>query len=237
MTERILERFPVKGSDAVQFRGEETSSRAVGVAKPMKNKSEEASNREKILVEATNLFREKGYEGTSMAAIARRVGMTPPGIYWYFPSKESILFSFLESTLSALHNSVKEAIGEGPASAKLRNFMYEHVAFHLKHLEESSAYGALFDSGQLLNSLEPEHQERISRILRRYREMCTDILVEGTRTGEFEVANNKVTAFAMLTMGEQVVSWYQRGKKLSPRKVAFLYADLAMRMVEAHPRR
>jgi AcrR family transcriptional regulator len=47
--------------------------------------------RQQILNAAVELFAEKGYRGTGLAALADRVGMTATGLLYYFGSKERLL--------------------------------------------------------------------------------------------------------------------------------------------------
>ena len=50
-----------------------------------------ARQRQRILDAAVDLFATKGYRGTGVAALAERVGMTAPGLLYYFGSKERLL--------------------------------------------------------------------------------------------------------------------------------------------------
>lgn len=55
-------------------------------------KSDPRSRRQDILDQAVGLFLEKGYAGTSMADLARAVGIQKASLYHHFPSKE-VLFT------------------------------------------------------------------------------------------------------------------------------------------------
>src|SRR5882762_9252125 len=46
----------------------------------------------KILEHATAIFCEKGYEGASMRDLSRTSGMSLAGLYYYFESKEKLLY-------------------------------------------------------------------------------------------------------------------------------------------------
>lgn len=63
----------------------------------MKKSKEEAKvTRDSLLRCAVRLFIEKGYENTSLAAIAEAAGVTKGAIYWHFKDKSSILDSIIE---------------------------------------------------------------------------------------------------------------------------------------------
>jgi AcrR family transcriptional regulator len=52
-------------------------------------------SRERILDAAVRAFAEQGYEGTSLATVARSVGMSQPGVLHHFPSKRALLLAVL----------------------------------------------------------------------------------------------------------------------------------------------
>ena len=55
------------------------------------------STKEKILYEALTLFAEKGYDGTGVDQIAKRVGIKGPSLYKHFKGKEDILNTLIDS--------------------------------------------------------------------------------------------------------------------------------------------
>ena len=50
-----------------------------------------STTRDSIITTAYDLFREKGYAKASLSELARRIGMDPSSLYYYFPSKEALL--------------------------------------------------------------------------------------------------------------------------------------------------
>ncbi|OLT12052.1 hypothetical protein BJF78_25145 [Pseudonocardia sp. CNS-139] len=76
-----------------------------------------ARTRERILEIAGELFRARGYAGTSIADIAGRLGTSKSALYYHFASKEEILDALLAGVLAA-HARVAELAGSaehGPA--------------------------------------------------------------------------------------------------------------------------
>jgi TetR/AcrR family transcriptional regulator, cholesterol catabolism regulator len=55
-----------------------------------------------ILEAAERRLREGGYEGLSVAAIARELGVAQNAIYWYFPSKDHLFVAVLEQMLQEI---------------------------------------------------------------------------------------------------------------------------------------
>jgi AcrR family transcriptional regulator len=56
-----------------------------------------ADRRASIVRAAFEVIAERGYRGTSLAAVADRVGLTQQGLMHYFPTKEDLLTAVLET--------------------------------------------------------------------------------------------------------------------------------------------
>jgi AcrR family transcriptional regulator len=59
----------------------------------------EPDMKERIVSAATRLFAERGFDGTSVQAIAEAVGIRKPSLLWHFPSKEDLRRAVLENLL------------------------------------------------------------------------------------------------------------------------------------------
>ena len=55
-----------------------------------------AETRARILEAALALFREKGYDATTMRGVAERAGVSLGNAYYYFESKEHLLHAFYD---------------------------------------------------------------------------------------------------------------------------------------------
>src|SRR5690606_40888752 len=53
----------------------------------------------RLLAKAAHLFKEKGYERTTVRDIAREVGIQSGSIFHHFRSKEDILYAVMEETI------------------------------------------------------------------------------------------------------------------------------------------
>ena len=61
----------------------------------------------KLLAHATDVFCEKGYQGASMRDLSRASGMSLAGLYYYFESKERLLFLIQKHTFSTILHRLK----------------------------------------------------------------------------------------------------------------------------------
>ncbi|WP_051760764.1 TetR/AcrR family transcriptional regulator [Herbidospora cretacea] len=85
--------------------------------------------RDRILVEASRLFAERGYHGTSTRDIADKVGMRQPSIYSHFATKHLILAALLDADLVPARARIRAALDlPGPVAARLHAYLQVDVA-------------------------------------------------------------------------------------------------------------
>lgn len=80
------------------------------------------------------LFRE-GLSATTLAAVAREVGLTKAALYYYYPSKDAMLFEVIFGALDAqshaIHDAVERATGGTAAVRALIQETFGHFAGRL----------------------------------------------------------------------------------------------------------
>jgi len=80
--------------------------------------------RRRIYEAAMELFREKGFEQTTMRDIAAKAGVALGGAYYYFSSKEAIVLTFYHEMQEGSHDAILEAIsGEKKLKDRIRCVM------------------------------------------------------------------------------------------------------------------
>ena len=84
----------------------------------------ETDVRERILVTAERLFREIGYQKTTVADIAKALQMSPANIYRFFDSKKSINAGVARRLMGQVEEVSKSiASSQGNAAARLRELL------------------------------------------------------------------------------------------------------------------
>ncbi|BAY09412.1 TetR/AcrR family transcriptional regulator [Calothrix sp. NIES-2098] len=71
-----------------------------------------SSGRERILDEAEQLFRARGYNSVAMRDIAQAVGIRQASLYYHFPSKEQLFVAVTERMFERHRLGIQQAIGE-----------------------------------------------------------------------------------------------------------------------------
>jgi AcrR family transcriptional regulator len=190
---------------------------------------------ERVMRIVATMYRERGYERTSMSALARRAGVTAPAIYHYFGSKEEILAMFLDYTLRDLLQTLRGSIRGKTWTAKLQSFVKALVRWQLQQTPFPEAYDRIFELGQLRNALPESHRKHILELEREIYETCKGIIVGGISAGEFREVPIAPTTFAIIAMGDYLLGWYRPDGPITHTQIAECYADLVVSMVAVRP--
>lgn len=181
-----------------------------------------------ILNAALQVFRAKGYHGSSMQDIADAVGLRKGSLYHYITSKEELLGRIFQAALGPLLAEAQEiAARPAPTSAKLEALLEAHLRAIASNLEALSVY--LHEWRVLEGSeLDTVRQQR-----RRYKEIVEAILAEGIGSGELRAHDHRVVALGILGMANWVYTWYRPEGRLPPEEIARIFARLLMDGLEA----
>jgi AcrR family transcriptional regulator len=118
---------------------------------------------EHLLSIAAALIAKKGYEQTAIRDVGRETGVSLPGMYYYFKSKEDLLFQIQQRTFASLLEAQQtEYDVEEPPDQKLRRLIAGHLAFYARHPNEMKV--CTFE----LESVHGERYREIARLRRRY---------------------------------------------------------------------
>jgi len=140
--------------------------------------------RQQILDEAQQLFNRQGYRETNLDDVAVKLGFKRQAIYYYFKSKEDVLWELVErasSTLTASAAAIFEA--DLDAESKLSALIDNHVRQLLSDPE-------IFRLDVLQrDKLSPERHEVVRDAQRVYVRRWTEIIAEGQKEGLFVKAS------------------------------------------------
>ncbi len=144
---------------------------------------ERAARRGELLAAAEALFHERGYQGTTMAALAEAVELPLATIYTLFPAKEQIYFTLIEERAADLFATVEAASSEAePGLARLLAVVERVVAF----FEDHRAFFQLFISTRsgFEWTVKDDLGEAVNRIYNRYLDLMESIVTEAIARGE-----------------------------------------------------
>ncbi|SHH60286.1 TetR/AcrR family transcriptional regulator [Cognatishimia maritima] len=181
----------------------------------------------RILDAALRLFAQQGYAAVSMRKIASEVGLQVGALYNYTPDKQSLLFGLMREHMENLVAAWREEAQGGTPNARLEKFARFHIRYHNVRRD------AVFIAYMELRNLTPENFEIIEELRRQYEGELIAILAEGVRQGDFQVADPKITAMAIIAMLTGVNTWFRETGRLSLKDVEDIYWDMTRRAAGA----
>ena len=188
--------------------------------------SDGARTRAAICDAALRLIARKGYEAMSMRRLAEEIDLGAAALYRYFPNKQAMLFSLLETHMQDLLEGWDAARlpRTAPAPARLEAFTRFHIRHHLPRAE------GVFLSYMELRSLTRENFRRIEVMRQRYERDLAEILADGARAGTLVRDEPRVSARAIIAMLTGITTWYRDSGPLDPGAIEQIYWNIVARM-------
>lgn len=176
-----------------------------------------------IFAAALRLFQQKGYHGASMQDLAAAVGMQKASLYYYFRSKEDLLFMVCERGSHAFTAELNEIVNAPLApTQKLRRAIEGHLVALCDQLE---LFTVFLREQKFLSD---QQKKRLRGEGKHHAELLEAILEEGVRRGEFRAVEPPVAALAILGMCNWLYEWYSPGGPLTPREIAARFSDMVL---------
>jgi AcrR family transcriptional regulator len=158
----------------------------------------------KILEHATEVFYEKGYEGASMRDLSRHSGMSLAGMYYYFESKDRLLYLIQKHTFSTIVERLRERLdGVSDPEQRVRIFIQNHLEYFLAN---QKAMKVLSHEDDVLKN---GYGAEIAAIKREYYRICIELLDELKRDHGLEFSS-RIAVLSLFGMMNWIYTWYNQ---------------------------
>src|SRR5437588_11250812 len=95
-----------------------------GKRKPRTRRNNESNRREDLLRVSARLFREKGFDGTTIRDISGAAGMHSGSPFYHFKTKQDILVALMEQGLAEGLRMIEEVMAQAlPPAQKLKGLI------------------------------------------------------------------------------------------------------------------
>ena len=154
----------------------------------------EVDTRERILVVAERLFRQIGYQKTTVADIAKELRMSPANVYRFFDSKKSIHEGVARSLMGEVEQAAQTIAAQpGPAAVRLRELM---TSIH--HMNAERYVGDSKMHEMVAIAMEEDWDVCVTH-MQLITETIGSVIAQGAATGEFEVRDIPLAAMCACT--------------------------------------
>jgi AcrR family transcriptional regulator len=150
--------------------------------------------REQIAEAALELVASQGLRRLSMAAVARRVGLVPSGIYRHFKSKDEILAAVLDRIQERLLGNVRAA---REAIADPLDCLQDVLMRHIRFIREGRAIPRMIFADDV-HAGSPQRKQRVLDIFTRYTGQVGEIVRLGQSQGRIRRDLDVQTVSTML---------------------------------------
>jgi AcrR family transcriptional regulator len=156
-----------------------------------------------ILSHATDVFDEKGYEGASMRDLSRVSGTSLAGLYYYFESKEKLLYLIQRHTFTTIVERLRPRLdGVTDAEQRIRVFILNHLEYFLAN---QKAMKVLSHEDEVLKN---GYGAEIAAIKREYVRTCVELLDELKRANNLDFSS-RTAALSLFGMMNWIYTWYK----------------------------
>jgi AcrR family transcriptional regulator len=154
----------------------------------------ESDTRERILVVAERLFRQIGYQKTTVADIAKELRMSPANVYRFFDSKKAIHEGVARALMGEVELEAQRiARTPGPAAVRLREQMKTiHRMNSERYIGDSKLHEMVEVAMEESWEVCVAHMELITTTL-------GEVIAQGAASGEFEVEDLPLASMCACT--------------------------------------
>ena len=178
-----------------------------------------------ILTHATDVFCEKGYKGASMRDLSRASGMSLAGLYYYFESKEQLLFLIQKHTFTTIVQRLKSRLeGVSDPEQQIRIFILNHLEYFLAN--PASMKVLTHEAEALKNGFASE----LAAIKRQYYRTCVGLLDElkSVRGLQF---STRIAVLSLFGMMNWIYTWHNPRVDADAEQLATEMGDIFLRGV------
>jgi AcrR family transcriptional regulator len=163
---------------------------------------------QRILKTSAKIFAEKGFHRTSVRDIARATKMSLAGLYYYFTTKEELLYLIQERCFVTLLLGWERVATPGmDVRTRIRLFAENHLSFFCHNMHEMKVMAHEDES------LSGDFQIKILVLKRRYVKVIMDLIRE-LQDRDGGKVDLRVATFTLFGMMNWIYTWYQPKRDL-----------------------
>jgi TetR/AcrR family transcriptional regulator, cholesterol catabolism regulator len=179
---------------------------------------------EEILRPAAEVFCARGYHQASMRDIARSTRVSLAGLYYYFSSKEHLLYLIQRHAFQTLLAAARAALPSLPdPEARLRAFIQLHLKFFIEHPNEMKV---LTHEDR---SLGEAWRREIRALKKDYYQLGYRLVEALPQRGKLKGVNSRLAVLGLFGMMNWIYTWYNSQVDPGAPEMARQMSDLFLR--------
>lgn len=157
-----------------------------------------------ILLHSAAIFARQGFSGTSIRDISRATGVSLSGLYYYFESKQKLLYLIQNTSFTFIIEHLQKRLERVyEPEMRLRILVQNHIEYFLSHPNEMKVLSHEEEA------LESPYREEVAAIKRRYYAVARTIF-DGLKTeGLASGLNARVAVLSLFGMMNWIYKWHK----------------------------
>lgn len=170
---------------------------------------------EDIVNAALEVFLDKGYEGASMEAIAKKAQISKGGLYHHFSSKDEILFYANERLSEPLYGFVQNSLANPDAGEGIKSYIRNYLEFWMNHQKELTFFFLTMTKALACPDMWSFYEDYYNKM----EGFLTGFFEKGIQDGGFMEHNAKAGSIALLSALDGVLIYLVMNKGLNTDEV------------------
>ena len=163
-----------------------------------------------VLKTSAAIFAEKGYHSTSIRDIARATEMSLSGLYYYFKSKDELLFLIQDYCFSTVIEDCHKLLdGVDDPVHRLKLLIENHLHYFVHNMNEMKVLS------HEANSISGDLFKKVNSKKRQYVDLVMALLEEIAREHRVRDVDLRVATFSLFGMMNWIYNWYNPRKDVN----------------------
>jgi AcrR family transcriptional regulator len=179
---------------------------------------------EELVDVAARLFRDRGYDATSMQDIAEEFGTLKSTLYHYVTTKEDLLWAIVAQPFNDLVDDAAALFADRsvPLTERIRGAITAHCESFARHYPHMVV--ATRENGETLS---PDRRAELMGLRDRYAGLWKQAITAGKRSGEIRAdVDVGIAVQAVLGMINWMFRWFHPDGGMSPAKIGDQFATI-----------
>jgi AcrR family transcriptional regulator len=174
--------------------------------------------------QATRLFAERGFAGTSLQDIADAIGVTRPALYYYVKSKEELLAKLVSDVTHGPLYEMQELVAHADPDPTGRLRMLVEAIVRRRATQPARFRLLIRSESDLPDELTEAYEHSRRATLR----TVAEVIEEGIKAGQFRPVDARVAALGVLGICNWVAWWIRPDGRDDVEAVTAQLAEMAV---------
>lgn len=170
--------------------------------------------RDKLLKVAAECFNQKGFSGTSLKDVAKKLNITDAALYYYVKNKEELVNLCYIRALDLGESALDRAIEEGRTPLERLEFFIRYQVAEV--CGEEGPVAVMSE----IPALAPEHRDYVLRRATEHSKRITRLIEDGIEDGTLSSPNPIASCDAILGALNWIPKWFKPDSSLTGDQIA-----------------